>query len=299
MRPSRIDRDFALRDARQRATAVLARHRITSLPVDPFFIARERKISVRRATGLVNGVLGYIDYLGDNQVEITLSEDFHSAGLINFTLGHELGHFHLEGHFDQIFAAGVTRHESRGGYASAELYEQQADAFAAELLMPTGLCRALLDALPPDDAGLPMILALAETCGTSVHAAANRYVDLADRPTAVIVSSGGAVEYCARSSELFEAHQKTRVGGPTRGAALPRSSLASLMHNHPQHILDCHRPTPIETTWAKWFHHGTQPVCEEAIGLGSYGKVITVLTANSWGDEDDDEDDETDGTWRD
>lgn len=299
MSPSRIDRDFALRDARQRATAVLVRHRITSLPIDPFLIASERKITVRRATGLANGVLGYIDYMGKGRVEITLSEGFHNAGLINFTLGHELGHFHLDGHFDQIFSAGITRHESRGGYASAELYERQADAFAAELLMPTALCRDLLDNLPPDDAGLPMILALAEKCRTSVHAAANRYIDLADRPAAVIVSSGGAVEYCARSSELFQAHHKAGVVGPARGTALPRSALASLMHNHPQHILDCHRPAPIETTWAKWFHHGDQPVCEEAIGLGSYGKVITVLTANAWGDEDDEGEDDEGDPWRD
>ena len=155
MSPSRVDRDFALRDAKQRAKSVLTRHRLSSLPIDPFVIARERKIDVRSATGLANGVLGYIDYLGENRVEITLSQDFNNAGLINFTLGHELGHFHLDGHFEQIFSAG-TRHESRGGYASAELYERQADAFAAELLMPTDLCRAVLNDMPADEAGLPM-----------------------------------------------------------------------------------------------------------------------------------------------
>jgi hypothetical protein len=288
MQPNRGDLDFALREARQKAVAFLDRFAPGGeLPVDPFALAERRKITVKRASGLGEQVVGHLDYLGDGRVEITLSSDYGNDGMIRFTLAHELGHHEIDGHFDVLFADSVRRHQCRGPFSSDVLQEKQADAFASELLMPTGPCRKFLAKLPADDDGLASILALSEHCQVSIHAAANRYIDLVERPTALIVSTNGTVDYCARSEEL-----RKRLGkgsSITRGSTLPVHSKAARMTA--DEVRAAHRTKAGETRWSNWFGGSDRSnVQEEALGLGAYGKIITVLSDNDWDLDGEDED---------
>lgn len=290
MQPNRVDLDFALREARQKAVAFLDRFAPGgAMPVDPFALAKQRKITVKRAAGLGEDVVGHLDYLGEGRVEITLSTDFDNDGMIRFTLAHELGHHEIDGHFDALFSETVRRHQCRSAFSSDMLQEKQADAFASELLMPKGPCRKFLAKLADDD-GLAAILALSEHCQVSIHAAANRYIDLVERPTALIVSTNGTVDYCARSEEL----RKRQGGSIVRGSALPVHSKAARMMA--DEIRAALRMPAGETRWCNWFGGSDNSnVQEEALGLGSYGKILTVLSDNDWdvdGDDDGTDDDE-------
>lgn len=281
MQPSRVDLDFALREARKKATDFLTRFAPAgAMPVDPFALAEKRKITVKRASGLGEDVVGHLDYLGEGRVEITLSTDYGHNGMIRFTIAHELGHHEIDGHFDALFSETVRRHQCRSAFSSDVLQEKQADAFASELLMPRGVCRKFLAKLPEADDGLSAILALAEYCQVSIHAAANRYIDLVERPTALVVSVNGKVAYCARSEALRD--RLGRSGASiTRGSALPVHSQAARMTA--EEVRAGHRSKPGETRWLHWFGGADRGnVKEEVLGLGTYGKVITVLSDNDW-----------------
>ena len=53
-----------------------------------------------------------------------------------FTIAHELGHYFLDGHIDHVLPNDGV-HASHAGFSSSDPYEQEADNFAAGLLMPS------------------------------------------------------------------------------------------------------------------------------------------------------------------
>lgn len=287
-RSNRVDVDFAVRDARQRATAVLAKHGQPRLPVCPFAMAERRRIEVTRSTSLPHGVLGRLDYhVGESRATVTLAARVGNERMMRFTMAHELGHFEIDGHFDILFVDGRSSHENTGEYAADALHERQADAFASELLMPRKECLEFLRPIPAQDDGLTAILALAERCEVSRHAAANRFIDLVERPTALLVSLGGVVQYCARSQELLGRHRKNEIATIAKGSKLPVHSLAARMTG--VEVSAAHRPNAIDGRWDHWFERGGRgEIQEEALGLGSCGKVLTILTDNAWDTESDD-----------
>lgn len=287
--PTRFAAELDLRTARDMAQTVRRKHAASGLPVCPFAIAEKRKIQVVRSAELPRGTIGKLDVLEGSRVRVTLADGVGTDEMRRFTLAHELGHVHLEGHMESLFADGQTSHVHGGEFASDADHERQADAFASELLMPRLECLKLLKDIPADDDGLPAIFALCDACQVSIHAAANRYIDLVERPTALIVSQDGIVQYCARSKELKDRHGR-RVANIAKGSPLPPHSLAARMTA--TEVAACVRPTPTEDRWDAWFEGaGRGDIQQEVLALGTYGKVITVLTDNAWDvDGGDDED---------
>ena len=55
-----------------------------------------------------------------------------NIGFQNFCVAHELGHYSIAGHYEQLMGNGF--HESSAGFVSNEKYELEADHFAAGLL---------------------------------------------------------------------------------------------------------------------------------------------------------------------
>jgi IrrE N-terminal-like domain len=138
-----------------------------------------------------------------------------NKGFENFTVGHELGHYFLDGHAEAIFANGAKEHLSRSGFVSDDKYEREADAFAAELLMPETLFK---DALRKCGAGFAGIQYLAELGETSLVATAIRFCKVTGDPVAVILSSGSTIDWCFVSKELAQCRD---VFPLRKGSALP------------------------------------------------------------------------------
>lgn len=167
-------------EAERCAHEVLADLQIITLPVLPIRIAERRDILVKPFPSDKPGIAGCLMMQG-GQFGIGYANHLANEGFVNFTVGHELGHYHLPGHIDFLFGEGNSAHFSPRAFTSSEPHEKQADSFSAALLMPEHL---FLPAMRDAGAGLKAVKKMADICRTSLNATAIRYGQLAEDPVA-------------------------------------------------------------------------------------------------------------------
>jgi len=139
---------------------------------------------------------------------------------------------------------------------------------------------------------LPAIIALAELCETSRLATAIRFVDLTKDAMAIVVSDSRTICYSFLSDELW---QFQNLNWPRCGTPVPDVPTATFNTDR-QRVFDCVQEDH-ETPMSDWFggsHSAT--LREEIIGLGQYGKTLTVLSSAIQVDEDQ-EDAELEESW--
>src|SRR5580704_10853060 len=115
------------------AARVLRDLKIEGLRVEPEAIAKHHDIVVQAKPETAEGVSGMLVKAGD-QFGIMYATHIPSVGFQRFSIAHELGHYFTEGDAEKLLATGV--HHSRAGFVSADPFEQEADYFAAAVLMP-------------------------------------------------------------------------------------------------------------------------------------------------------------------
>ena len=194
-----------------------------------------------------------------------------SVGFRNFSIAHELGHYFLPGHIDAVLA-GDRLHESRAGFASGDPYEMEADHFAAMLLMPESL---FTNAMRAAGDGLAAIERLAEKCRTSLTATAIRYAKCSRDHVAIVLSTGSRINYCFMSNALKEVKDLEWI---RKGDRLARNTATFAFNRNPERVLRADR---LEETGdlQDWFGGDRSlSVTEQVVGLGNYGKTLTVLT---------------------
>jgi len=167
--------------------------------------------------------------MSGNQFGIGYANHLDNEGFINFTVGHELGHFYLPGHVDFLFHDGITTHFSASAFTSSEPHEKQADAFSAALLMPERLFISELR-----KAGLTAVKRLAQICRTSLTATAIRYGQLAEDPVPIIVSNGHDIEYAFICPTLKDIPGVTAL---KRGDLLPTGSATFRFNQNCENVL--------------------------------------------------------------
>ena len=210
-----------------------------------------------------------------------------SLGFRRFTIAHELGHYFLEGHIDAIFKDGGV-HESRAGFVSAVSYELEADHFAARLLMPNALFSA---ALRRAGEGFAAIESMAGLCQTSLPATAIRYAECTYEPVAVIVSTGNSVDFCIMSKALRECDG---IDWIRKKQPLPLNSATRLFNGDQERVRRAER-IESESPFQDWFGGNLRIIArEDVVGLGSYGKTLTVLNGIELPEDADDPDDDED-----
>lgn len=257
------------------AERVVRREGITALPVDPRTVAQHFEITVVRKPAASPGVSGMLVRLGSNFV-ISYATHIANVGFQNFSIAHELGHYFLAGHVDAVFdAQGV--HASCAGFRSRDKYELEADHFAAALLMP----RALFEpAMQTAGTGLSAMEKLAERCRASLTATAIRYARITSDAVAVVQSQGPRIDYCFLSEALKDALQDIEgTDWIRKGQALDRDTATSSFNQDDDRI--AHGQRWDDTCEVRdWFGgECCLEMEEEVVGLGSYGKTLTVLTA--------------------
>src|SRR5688500_1035414 len=144
--------------ARQRALEVLDDCGISEAPIVPEQIAAAFPFTLRIETSsqFPPGAYGALFKFG-NDFRIVLATTCPTEGHRRFTLAHELGHFHLDGHLEVLFDRGVNVHMSNDNHFRAmrrPWFESEADAFASELLMPA---TQAADVVAAAAAGLPAV----------------------------------------------------------------------------------------------------------------------------------------------
>ncbi len=279
-----MNQSFRLEMAKKQAEAFLREEGIETLPVDPFAIAASRDIVVEAKPDTAEGVSGMLLRHGDN-LGILYATHVPNEGFQRFSVAHELGHYFWEGHIDHILPDDGF-HASCAGFVSADPYELEADSFAAGLLMPTTPFKRLLRRL---DSGFEAIEWLSEDCRTSLTATAIRYAEVCDDAVAVIMSTGHAVDFCFMSDAM---KSLPGLSWPRKGSGVPASTETARFNANPERVLRAER-TASETDVMDWLGgRKSALVTEEVVGLGRYGKTLTVLSSTTIGQEDDDGDDE-------
>ena len=284
---------WRLKLAKQKAEALLRDLGRETLPVDVVAIANDHGIDVAAKSDTGSGVSGMLLRHG-NSFGILYATHVSSLGFQRFSIAHELGHYFLEGHIDQVLRTGV--HESCAGFVSVDPYEQEADQFAAGLLMPSRLFEI---ELRRHDDGLAAIEHLAAACVTSLTATAIRTAELSRSAMAVIVSSGPRVEYC-RISESMKMLKGLKP--PRRGDLIPGGTATVRFAENPALVAAAERGQC--NLDARIWVDGNRRVeaVEEVIGLGSYGRTLTVVTcpaleSESYGYDESDGEEELIESW--
>lgn len=262
--------------------------------IDPFEIARARDLTVESRAGFPPSVYGVL-YLDGSRFGVILSEDCHGDGHRNFTLAHELGHYHIPGHMDGFLESGGGQMPSLGGHFRdrKDPHEREADWFASELLLPTVLVESVALSLAPD---VRSIRSLAEDRQVSLCCAGIRYAELTDHPVAVIVSRNGEIEWVAFSDRMAEHRWSRRVW---KKEWVPRDTATRALASS-QTRVERGEEDESSCLLCEWFE-GAPPMVtadEQAVGLGTYGRVLTLLSAPRLPSVEELEEEEQSGGWR-
>lgn len=253
-------------------------------PIDPFRIAEDEDILVEAKKADQPGVSGGIIFNNDG-VGIFFATNITNHGFQRFTVGHELGHYFLDGHPEEILTAGPI-HASKAGFSQGDrAIEIEADHFSSGLLLPGRLVR---NALGNGQVGLEGIEELSDLSECSLTASAIRSAECSPYPMAIVVSRQNHICYGFLSDGFRQL--KPRVY-PRKGELLPDSTTRRF--NAESTNIELGRRLAGETTLAEWFDGPLDIVLdEEVIGLGKYGYTLTVLSSEDLPEQPDEFEDE-------
>lgn len=259
---------------------------IACLPVDPIKIAETLGISLMAMPAGVGGASGMLLHVG-GRFGIGYPTHVVGEGFKRFSIAHEIGHFRLPGHVDAIVDP-RGQHLSKAGFIADDKYEREADHFASALLMPTG---PFSSALRKSADGLAGVEALAALCVTSIEATAIRYVQCTRDPVAVIRSSEFTIDYTFMSSALADIPDLEWIRS---GVPLAADTVTYRFNSDADNVRQGKRDEG-SSELQDWFGGPHRlKITEEVIGLGGYGKTLTILTGIEPPDEVIDDEDERD-----
>ena len=277
-------------EIRHEAERFLESNNIDTLPIDPFEIARSLNIELHPLPARRGGASGILLHV-HGEFGICYPTHVNSVGFMNFSVAHELGHYLLPGHIDAL-RDGFGPHVSNAGFRSDDRFEREADNFAAALLMPSKL---FLAAARTSGDGFKAIESLSKLCNTSMEATAIRYAQTSPDPVAVIRSENNTIDYVFMSESLKDFSGIDWIRGNL--TPLPGGSVTARFNATQSRIKNRERDQGMSRL-QDWFNGPhSQEILEEVVGLGRYGKTLTVLTGMESPDEVEDEDEKLEVSW--
>ena len=138
--------------------------------------------------------------------------------------------------------------------------------------------------------GMVAIERLAGICKTSLTATAIRYTQCVSDPVAIVVSTGRSIDYCFMSDALRD---HDGIDWIRKRQAVPRNTPTFTFNRDPNNVRRAHR-IEHESDLQTWFGgSGSIELREDVIGLGGYGKTLTVLHGIELPDDQEEDDDES------
>lgn len=252
-------RELRVRRARTAALQLLKRfglEREYPVPVEDIAWA----LGVEVVHGGLTGALASLTRAGD-RARIRVSDEPAEPGQLRFSIAHELGHLVLKHPSSLDFCEEKTIQR----YFLDGDTEAEANAFAAELLMPQPLVQRRCDVSPVD---LDVIGGIAADFGTSLVATAIRFAELTAERCAVVFAQQRRVRWVVRSSSFWPRIE--------RGQALSPWSLADDYFARGSVSRACE---PIDASaWVPGNHlEREEEIFEHATTLPSLGAVLSLV----------------------
>jgi hypothetical protein len=196
---------------------------------------------------------------------ISVQSSINESGRKRFVAAHELGHFFLHPETRQLAlctAADMNRWSSRH-----QDEETEANAFAAELLMPHSIFQPCVEGKVPS---MDLIMQLAEDFRTTLTATAIQYVKNTSEPCALVASTNGKRNWVIPSESFAEDFFIKEGEGIHE-----YSCAAELVERGANHV----RATDVPA--GAWLEH-YDPSCrecltEDSMMLGRYRMVLSLL----------------------
>ena len=188
------------------------------------------------------------------QAQIVLSQRITDLGARRFSVAHELGHV-LLGHPNRPIGQQMAANDGRD-------LEREADAFAAELLMPAALLRARCSEGPM---GLQVPWEIAQEYRVSILAAAIRFTELTRQSCAAVLTDCRTVRWAAASSAWPHAVSRGHVAA--RGSLAHQFFASGSLSNEP-----CEVPV---ASWLSCSNH--MHLMEQATASLEAGTVLSML----------------------
>jgi IrrE N-terminal-like domain len=227
-------------------------------------------VDLERLVTLCGGRIEEMDLVGCSGTLLPLNGTFgiavresDSRPRKRFTVAHELGHFCIPSHKKHAVHC-VSPELSREG--SVRAAEREANAFAAELLMPRETIQAMVETGAID---MSRALEVAEAFDVSTLSAALRVSEITRERSAVVYFQDGRIRWAFRSGMPY--------GLPPTGASPPGSTIAW--------DIECGRPgspTAQEVDAGAWLPFGRPDpswgsLLESSVRVDGSGDILTVL----------------------
>jgi hypothetical protein len=240
------------------------------LPVNPKSIARQEGILLAPGFygGCFDGRIEYRPLIKTFLIYYAQEGPRRTVGRVNFSLGHELGHYYLKEHRDYLRTG--FWHGSHSEFVSDNRLEREADWFSAALLMPAELFRREVGRFRQRVCTLRDLKILAERLEVSLTSAAIRYCECDIEASSVILSRGGKVIYHVPSWEM----RRMGFGCMSRGTRIPLQSVTARMLSDKDGSSDI---VEDEIYAGTWYNGRWGKLWEEAMNLGSTGLRLTYL----------------------
>jgi hypothetical protein len=160
----------------------------------------------------LTGAEGRIIFSGSNSAFIVINRNISNLEKKRFIRAHELGHFRLHSSLSPFFHCDVQAFMERNKEGS---HESEANAFAAELLMPELL---FLQYIAGQPFSVELLKRTSHRFQTSLMATTFRYNELGSEPIAFFFSQGGQLKWVNKSAGFIATYLPNRVPLPAQSA---------------------------------------------------------------------------------
>lgn len=197
---------------------------------------------------------------------ISVNKGIKESGKRRFAIAHELGHFEL--HKDKSNTYICDDKDFLNWYRE-KIDENEANVFAAELLMPMDLFRKHC---PRDVPNFNLVSDLANEFGTSLTATAFRYVEKGYFPCALIASVDGHIRWMSKSDDF--PFRIKGINSPIHKFTIAGASLTGEVMPDMPEVVD-EKYWLVETVGDKELS-----LHEHSISLPSYNAILSLLYFN-------------------
>jgi len=291
--------------AGQEADALVKRLGLTA-PIDPLAVATTEHAFLRTGgDDLGDRYDGMLEYAPqkkrfllyyNTKYDRFLPEGQHHSRT-RFSISHELGHYFIERHHCDL-VNGEQPHGSSGEFKNASLKEREADAFAANLLLPTHLVNGKLS---NGELTLESIERVATDFQASLLCTARGGVRLSDLPCALAGLREGRIAWLFPSKALIEA--KIYPGKKTIESPVALACWTAFQGGEN----DRHQEDGLLRHWFQTFDRDEElydvEITQSFLPVPVMGTLAVLLTMNEEDvlpqEEEDEEEDEIDRNYRD